>query len=145
MSEYFLFSTADMTNTFEIYVGNLGPGVDESKLRAAFAACGPIHSLIVVADRNTGVSKVWKTRLILTNFLSETVLQGYGFIHFNSQDAQQKAVQPPFSHQTLERTPGFLIVRDFIVAHRMCRISSDRFSHGSRYHFICQWPPFGYV
>jgi len=73
--------------TFNIFVGDIKDSVDEEQLRRAFEACGPIHSVNIVRDKHTQAP------------------MGYGFVHFSTKEAQQKALIPPFSNQTIAGYP----------------------------------------
>ena len=58
----------------KLYVGNLSYDVDSSSLQELFSAHGAVQSAEVIADRETGRSK------------------GFGFVEFESDDDNQKAV-----------------------------------------------------
>ncbi len=53
----------------KIYVGNLSWQTTESELRNLFEDCGPIHSVAIVMDRDTGHSR------------------GFGFVEMDDADA----------------------------------------------------------
>jgi len=77
----------DGIKTYNIFVGDLLPQVGENDLRNAFTSCGPIHSVLVMRDKTTGMTK------------------GYGFVHFKVKEAQQKALRPPFNTQAILGRP----------------------------------------
>lgn len=57
-----------------IYVGNLGFGVTDADLEAAFAVHGQVASANVITDRETGQSR------------------GFGFVEIADQASAQKAI-----------------------------------------------------
>ncbi len=59
----------------KIFVGNLAWGIDDGKLREAFAEFGEISEAVVISDRFTKRSK------------------GFGFVEFAEEDASQKAIE----------------------------------------------------
>ena len=58
----------------KLYVGNLSYDVDKEKLMELFSAFGPVESVNLITDRDTGQSK------------------GYAFVEMASEDAAQAAV-----------------------------------------------------
>lgn len=85
-----------------VFVKNLDEGIDDDKLKAAFAPFGKITSAKVMVDQNTGVSK------------------GFGFVCFDSPEEAQRAItdmngkmlgsKPIYValHQTRERRKQYL-------------------------------------
>jgi len=67
------------SNTHNVYIGNLHPGITEQELKDSFNDAGAIAYVKIIKDRNTGLCK------------------GYGFIYFENYEGQQKALQIPFS------------------------------------------------
>ena len=55
----------------KIYVGNLAWSATENELRELFAAIGPVHSVAVITDRDTGRSR------------------GFGFVEMDAPDADK--------------------------------------------------------
>jgi len=74
--------------------------------------------------------------------------KGYGFVYFNSKEAQQLACLPPFNYQILEGILSFSL--PFLLFHSdiyflnefdfVFRIPSDGAANGSRYDLVHQWP-----
>lgn len=57
-----------------IYVSNLSFNVREEDLRNYFAACGEVNSVVIVTDRDTGLSK------------------GFAFVEMANENEAQKAI-----------------------------------------------------
>ncbi len=68
----------DPTNTYNVYVGGLAPDVTEQDLIDAFQTCGSVISSRIFRDV-TGEP------------------MGYGFVHFENRDGQQKALSDEFN------------------------------------------------
>ena len=58
----------------KIYVGNLSFQTTESDITSAFEAFGPVESVSIITDRDTGRSK------------------GFGFVEFGSDDEARNAI-----------------------------------------------------
>lgn len=58
-----------------IYVGNLPYSTSEEELQELFAAFGPVSSVNIIKDRETGNSK------------------GFGFVEMDEDEAAEKAIQ----------------------------------------------------
>ena len=61
--------------TKKLYVGNLSYGTTEDQLHALFSEIGPVASVAVITDRDTGQSK------------------GFGFVEMETEAAAQEAIQ----------------------------------------------------
>ncbi len=66
--------------THNIFVGDLKSDVVEQNLFDAFKACGEIHSVHIFRDPHTQEQK------------------GFGFVHFMTREAQQKALSDEFKN-----------------------------------------------
>jgi len=55
----------------KLYVGNLSFGTTESDINNAFSQCGPVESVTIITDRDTGRSK------------------GFGFVVMDDQGADK--------------------------------------------------------
>ncbi len=69
----------------KLYVGNLSYTTGEEELRTLFAQAGPVVSVAVIKDRDTGTSK------------------GFGFVEMTSQVDAQKAISMFNAYQLGER------------------------------------------
>ena len=58
-----------------LYVSNLGYGIDRETLKSHFSSCGDVLSSEVITDRNTGQSR------------------GFGFVEMATPEQAQKAIQ----------------------------------------------------
>ena len=61
--------------TKKLYVGNLSYGTTEDQLHTLFSEIGPVASVAVITDRDTGQSK------------------GFGFVEMETEAAAQEAIQ----------------------------------------------------
>jgi RNA recognition motif-containing protein len=59
----------------KLYVGNLSYATTEAELRQLFAEAGPVASVAIITDRDTGQSK------------------GFGFVEMETSEAAQKAIE----------------------------------------------------
>ena len=59
----------------KLYVGNLPYSVTEESLEALFSQCGPVESVVLIKDRETGRPK------------------GFGFVEFVAQADAEKALE----------------------------------------------------
>ncbi len=73
-------TTTDDDQTYNIFVGDLKSEVVEDDLKAAFSACGEIHSAHIFRDPQTNEQK------------------GFGFVHFKTKEAQTRALTDEFNH-----------------------------------------------
>jgi len=69
----------------KLYVGNLSYATTEDDLRALFAQAGPVASVAVIKDRDTGTSK------------------GFAFVEMTTQADAQKAISMFNAHMLGER------------------------------------------
>lgn len=60
----------------KLYVGNLGYGVDDTALRALFAAYGSVDSAEVIKDRTTSQSKGFGFVEMATNGEAQAAISG---------------------------------------------------------------------
>jgi RNA recognition motif-containing protein len=79
----------DLANTFNVYVGNLSPESNEQDLADAFGQCGKVVLCRVFRDKATGAH------------------MGFGFVHFETKEAQMKALSPEFSHPNIKGTVAY--------------------------------------
>jgi RNA recognition motif-containing protein len=70
-----------------VFVGDLVPTVTDDDLRERFSGCGEIVNVNVIRERSTGLCK------------------GYGFIHFGTREAQQKALSPEYNNSIIKGRP----------------------------------------
>jgi RNA recognition motif-containing protein len=61
--------------TKKLYVGNLSYSTTEAELRALFAEVGPVASVTMITDRETGQPK------------------GFSFVEMETEEAAQQAIQ----------------------------------------------------
>lgn len=61
--------------TKKLYVGNLSYGTTEDQLHTFFSEIGPVASVAIITDRDTGQSK------------------GFGFVEMETEAAAQEAIQ----------------------------------------------------
>ena len=59
----------------KLYVGNLSYATTEAELRQLFAEVGPVASVAIITDRDTGQSK------------------GFGFVEMETTEAAQQAIE----------------------------------------------------
>ena len=69
----------------KLYVGNLPYSINEESLEALFAQFGPIESVVIIKDRETGRAK------------------GFGFVEFEQKEDAEKALT--LDGQDLEGRP----------------------------------------
>lgn len=77
----------------KLYVGNLSYSTGDAELRQAFAEFGPLVSVAVVIDRDSGQSR------------------GFGFVEYERADAAQRAIDALNGQQLDGRTLSVNVAR----------------------------------
>lgn len=69
----------------KLYVGNLSYATTEAELRQLFAEVGPVASVAIITDRDTGQSK------------------GFGFVEMETSEAAQQAIERLNNYEVNQR------------------------------------------
>eukprot|EP01130_Rhizamoeba_saxonica_P016746 TRINITY_DN779_c0_g1_i2.p1 TRINITY_DN779_c0_g1~~TRINITY_DN779_c0_g1_i2.p1 ORF type:complete len:513 (-),score=146.04 TRINITY_DN779_c0_g1_i2:325-1863(-) len=74
--------------TFNVFVGDLVGEVREEDVYKTFESCGPIDCVKIIRDARNGVCK------------------GYGFVHFDTEEAQKKAIADEYQGTIIRGRPA---------------------------------------